>query len=411
MLTANGEVMIEKHWAGVVSRTVCDQFWNEATKSRSMQALPTLITLPKFYLIHIREDDVILLGVISNETAPLLCLEFLHTLTHTFTSYFGAISSDTIKDNFITVYQLLDEMMDSGFPMNTEPNVLREMVLKPTIINRMLESVSTNPSSVSARLPEGAVSNIPWRKKGVRYAHNEVYFDIVESLDFIANSAGQQVMSHVWGEILCDSKLSGTPDILIDLSDASVLEDFSFHPCVRYSRFIRNKQLSFVPPDGQFRLCTYSYSREIEVPLYVNPTITIDSESNRVQVQLLVGSRFVGKKSIQGIVVTVPFPKGLSGSKFTVNHGTCSFDEISKVLTWQIGALTKDTTPQLTGSLKAIDKSTDVHCRPIIQVEFKIPKETLSGLRIENLSVVNEKYKPYKGMRTLTKAGRFEIRT
>jgi AP-3 complex subunit mu len=45
-----------------------------------------------------------------------------------------------------------------------------------------------------------------------------------------------------------------------------------------------------------------------------------------------------------------------------------------------------------------------------LQVQFKVPKETISGLRIENVNIVNEKYKPYKGMRSLTKAGNFEIR-
>ena len=35
------------------------------------------------------------------------------------------VSEESIKENFITVYQLMDEMMDNGIPMTTEPNVLK----------------------------------------------------------------------------------------------------------------------------------------------------------------------------------------------------------------------------------------------------------------------------------------------
>ncbi len=34
------------------------------------------------------------------------------------------VSEESIKENFITVYQLMDEMMDNGIPMTTAPNVL-----------------------------------------------------------------------------------------------------------------------------------------------------------------------------------------------------------------------------------------------------------------------------------------------
>ena len=33
-----------------------------------------------------------------------------------------------IKDNFSTVYQLLEEMIDNGWPLTTEPNALKAMI-------------------------------------------------------------------------------------------------------------------------------------------------------------------------------------------------------------------------------------------------------------------------------------------
>jgi AP-3 complex subunit mu len=34
-------------------------------------------------------------------------------------------------------------------------------------------------------LPDGTISNMPWRKTGVKYAQNEIYLDIIEEIDAI----------------------------------------------------------------------------------------------------------------------------------------------------------------------------------------------------------------------------------
>lgn len=41
----------------------------------------------------------------------------------------------------------------------------------------------TGQSQMSGVLSEGSLTNTPWRKTGVKYATNEIYFDIIEELD------------------------------------------------------------------------------------------------------------------------------------------------------------------------------------------------------------------------------------
>ena len=38
----------------------------------------------------------------------------------------------------------------------------------------------TGKSNVSDTLPTGQLSNIPWRRAGVKYTNNEAYFDVIE---------------------------------------------------------------------------------------------------------------------------------------------------------------------------------------------------------------------------------------
>ena len=42
------------------------------------------------------------------------------------TDYFKELEEESIRDNFVIIYELLDEMMDFGYPQTTEPKILKE---------------------------------------------------------------------------------------------------------------------------------------------------------------------------------------------------------------------------------------------------------------------------------------------
>jgi hypothetical protein len=45
-----------------------------------------------------------------------------------FKDYFGELEEESIRDNFVVVYELLDETMDFGYPQTCESKILREYV-------------------------------------------------------------------------------------------------------------------------------------------------------------------------------------------------------------------------------------------------------------------------------------------
>lgn len=46
-----------------------------------------------------------------------------------------------------------------------------------------------------------------------------------------------------------------------------------------------------------------------------------------------------------------------------------------------------------------------------IGLEFQISMYSVSGLKVDSLRLFHEAYKPYKGVRSMTKAGKIHIRT
>lgn len=52
-------------------------------------------------------------------------------------------------------------------------------------------------SNVGDTLPTGQLSNIPWRRAGVKYTNNEAYFDVIEEIDAIIDKSGKRYTKQV----------------------------------------------------------------------------------------------------------------------------------------------------------------------------------------------------------------------
>eukprot|EP00941_MAST-03F_sp_MAST-3F-sp1_P002342 g2342.t1 len=354
----------------------------------------------------------------------LLIIEFLHRIKDVFISYFSVLSENSIKENFSTVYQILEEMLDNGFPLITEPNALMEMIAPPSALSRVKKAITGKSSMVSRTLPNGMLTQMPWRKANVKYTQNEIYFDVCEELDCIIARDGQMVTCDVFGSIECNCRLSGVPDLSLLMANPKCITDVSFHPCVRYNRYEREKVVSFVPPDGNFELMKYRVAdigntENLESPIQCKPVITYDNTTGSGRINIMVKqmnsnslkSTKGGKQPVlEEIEVIVPFSKAVHSIDVEANCGDVIFDEVTKICTWRVPKVPTNLQPMLHGRLLLVKGENPSGESTNVRLFFKLSDCTVSGIRIDTLNVSNEHYKPYKGVRALTQAGRFEVR-
>ncbi|KAH7667225.1 AP-3 complex subunit mu protein [Dioscorea alata] len=406
LLSDSGEVMLEKQMSGHrVDRSICTWFWDHALSYS--EVLP-VIASPTHYLFHVVREGITFLACTQVEMPPLLAIEFLCRVVDVLTDYLGALNEDLIKDNFVIVYELLDEMMDNGFPLTTEPNILREMITPPNIVSKMLSVVTGKSSNMSTVLPDATTSSVPWRKTDLKSAANEVYVDIIEEMDAVITREGLLSKCEMYGEIQVNSHLPGLPELTISLANPAILNDVRFHPCVRFRPWESHQILSFVPPDGQFKLMCYRVKKLKSTPIYVKPQLTSNSGTCRLNV--LVGIRNDPGKSIDNISVEFQLPPCVSSAELTTNHGTVNV-LADKRWSWTIGRIPKDKSPSLSGNLILEAGLERLHVFPVFKVGFKIMGVALSGMKIDKLELKNVPSPPYKGFRALTRAGEYEIRS
>ncbi|PAA70601.1 hypothetical protein BOX15_Mlig017585g1 [Macrostomum lignano] len=413
----SGDIFLEKHYKRVIPKSICDYFFEEVTKNSSPENVPPIIQTPNHILISIYRAQMHFVAVCKSEVPPLFVIEFLHRLADIIKDYFDEVSETSIKDNVVIVYELLDEVLDNGFPLATESNILKELIRPPNLLRSLADTMTGRNSTVSATLPTGQLSNIPWRRSGVKYANNEAYFDIVEELDAIVDKFGGAVCAEVHGSIDCLIKLSGVPDLTLSFVNSRLIEDASLHPCVRHRRFEVERLLSFVPPDGGFRLMAYRASchGNLPVPLDLRHTISFKQASgNSGHLELTVIPRPPSGRQLEDLVLTVPMPRAVSGASLVASAGKYSYDTASRTLVWTVGRLDSQKgagSPTLCGTLVMQTGAPVPDCRPSILVSFSITGWTISGLKVNRLDLHGEKYKPFKGVKYVTKAGKLEFRT
>jgi len=403
---SDGEIIIMKHYRDKTSRTVAELFWSNVMKAAAPSDVLPIIDAGRHFFIHIQRDGLFFLAVVQKETSPFFVIDFLQRVYELFVDYFEKLSPKVLKANFTVVYQLLDEMMDYGIPFTTEPNTLRDIVAAPDMLSAMAGHV-LGQSGVASALPQAAAGDVDWRRRNVKYRTNELFVDLIESVHCVMEPSGAMVSSEVTAEFKCDCRLSGMPDLTMYFNRAELMDDVSFHRCVRYKVWEKSKQVSFVPPDGKFTLMTFRSKGQIQLPLLVEPKVTIGNGGGDIRVR--VTPRDVATKPCADVLLEIRFPRSVSTATLSADSGRCTFDETTKVCTWDLGTLKPSNTVELSGTIQLPTGQT---CDPpVITLGFSQHGWNPSSVKVTSVQVSRETYKPFKGIRYITVGGDITVRT
>ena len=237
----------------------------------------------------------------------------MHRVADALEEFLGSpLLASKITASYDVVAQVVAEIADAGVPCHAEPNALRDVVeTGPGVLKNLLGSIGASGTSPALGGQGGGTSGgagpgilrapiqpaqssqgsaVPWRRSNVRHTSNELYVDVVESLSVVLAPSGRPLSAFAYGSIAFNSKVSGVPDLLLNLSTGGkgagmggraeqlsrVMERAVFHPCVRLKRWKDEGVISFVPPDGRFVLGGY----EVDLLGSDAPLTTAKAKSN-----------------------------------------------------------------------------------------------------------------------------------
>ncbi|SCU90268.1 LAMI_0E01332g1_1 [Lachancea mirantina] len=430
-----GKCILSRRYRDDIPSSAIEKFPTLLVDAEQESAVvPPCLSHNGVYYSFIQHNDIYLVSMTRSMSINVAqSLAFLYRLVEVLTEYVKTVEEESIRDNFVIIYELLDEMMDYGIPQITETKMLKQYITQKSF--KLIKSAKKSKNVV--RPPSQLTQSVSWRPEGIVYKRNEAFLDVVESINMLISAQGQVLRSEILGKVKVKSRLSGMPDLKLGLNDKGIftsgtdladgtappttkksnieLEDLKFHQCVRLSKFENEKIITFIPPDGDFELMNYRLTTPIKPLIWCDVKIQVHSRS-RIEIHCRAAAQIKKKSTANNVEITIPVPEDVDSPKFRYFHGSVKYLPEKNAIVWKIktfpGGKEYSMAAQM-GLPSVTDVDTPKSKRPV-QVKFQIPYFTTSGIQVRYLKVNEPKlqYQSYPWVRYITQSGDdYTIRT
>jgi AP-4 complex subunit mu-1 len=378
--------------------------------------------------IYVKKNGMYTAVTTRKNSSPLVMVELLNRALTLFKDFSGVLSEESLRFNFTLMYEIVDEMIDSGLIQNTSTQTLSYYVMNPpvdlekqTSIVAVADRASNSISSLfyEQKTAKSSASNRPVTDKT-----DDIYVDVLEKVNVEFNRSGTHVLrSEIIGSIVMKSFLRGCPLLKFGLNqnlfignknkagyDHVVLDQVNFNSSVNTSEFERDRVLSLYPVDGEFTVMNYrvtgeNATRAFTMPIRIFPHVEMISE-NRVRVEIRIRADLDKSSHASNIYLRIPLPKftdGVTSVAFenfvsTGNEGTVNSYEYKadeKVLTWAIKRLGSSTDQTIMMNIALASGGPPSRSqlwfikRQIgpISAKFEVPMHNVSGVQMRFLKI------------------------
>eukprot|EP01064_Diplonema_japonicum_P001430 TRINITY_DN1091_c0_g2_i1.p1 TRINITY_DN1091_c0_g2~~TRINITY_DN1091_c0_g2_i1.p1 ORF type:complete len:441 (+),score=84.79 TRINITY_DN1091_c0_g2_i1:22-1323(+) len=425
ILNSRGDILCSRNYRDYYNvKSVGEVFRTQVIATKLADRSPVHNLGGVSYLFMKSENTWVVVATKLNSNAVLI-FQFLSKLIEICRVYFGAMNEESVKENHVTLLELLDEILDYGYPQTTEIDLLKMCITNATM---KLESGAAKQGQ--KQLSDKLTGIIGWRKDGIKYRKNEVFIDVVEEVNVLIAQNGNVLQRDVSGKVIMKSFLSGMPECKFGLNDKLMLqseskssdrrssqidlEDVTFHQCVRLGKFEANRAISFVPPDGEFQLMKYRTSENVNPPFRLLHPSCKSLGKTRMEFDFKVKGEFSSRLNGTTVVIKVPCPKNTASTKITVGAGKAKYEPEHQAIVWKIRKFPGGSEVMFSAVVQLISSTSEPKAwsRPPISMSFQVPMLTTSGLHVRFLKVHEPKlnYQAVKWVRYISKAGQYECR-
>jgi AP-2 complex subunit mu-1 len=440
-LSTKGEILISRVYRDDITKAVSEAFRLHVISAKDIRS--PIKTIINTHILHIRVENVFIMTATKANVNLSTIFEVLYKIVGLLrTAFGGAFNEEEVRQNHILIYELLDEMLDHGYPQTTGDELFKLYITQ----KGKFEGKKKGPVD-SAKATSQVTGAIPWRPPDLRYKKNEMFIDVIESVNVLYSSKGQVLHADVSGEIKMKSFLSGMPECRFGMNDKLLMDreakgpgahtgsgsiagvhssvaaksagsgieidDCTFHQCVKLGKFDADRSITFIPPDGEFILMRYRTTESISTPFRVMPIVT--ETATRCEIKVTVKADFHNKMFGNDVIVTIPTPKNTANAKVQVAHGRARYEPGSNAIVWRIRKFPGEMELTLGAELELLATNklgAKQWVRPPIAMQFSVPMFTASGLHVRFLKVVEPKlhYQTVKWVRYITQAGSYQHR-
>lgn len=424
IIDKKGKSLLMRNYRGDIPANHLDIF-NQKHLEHDSESMPPLINHEDYWYFFIKHENIRLLAVTKSNSNAMMVYSFLESFKQLLVEYLVNLEAETVRDNIIMIYELMDEIVDNGYPQNTDFKLLQKYIKTTANVARNSKAKTKKREQ---ELVQAMTSVIPWRSGTYKYNKNEVFLDVIEKINMVITANGQVIKSEVEGVLRMNCRLSGMPELLIGINDKKFfdinqtasnskktvdIQDIKFHQCVRLAKFENDRNISFIPPDGEFDLI--NYRMECAFKALFSLEILYEKETERkIHFFVRAKTNYKDKVAANYVEFWVPVPENSQNVIVKASHGKGKYSPDNGVIIWKITGLNgkKDINMEVKLDLPSLTHNTTAYKTQPVRVMFDIPYYTLSGLNVRYLKIKDKSnYQALSWVRYIARNGEFIIRT
>ena len=191
-----GDILIYRRFRDDVARAEVMNFCNKIVATKAAKETP-IICLDGVSYLHTTHNDITVIATTKGNLNAALIIQFLYDFINLCKAYFdkGDFDESQVRKNFALIYELLDEVMDHGYPQILDPDLLKMYITQGKITEKTLETNIEKLKQITIQ----ATGSISWRAEGIKYRYNELFIDIIENVNVLISNRGTVLKSDVVG--------------------------------------------------------------------------------------------------------------------------------------------------------------------------------------------------------------------
>ncbi|CAD5177821.1 unnamed protein product, partial [Musa acuminata subsp. malaccensis] len=445
VLSQRGDNIVFRDYRGEVPKGSAEIFFRKVKfwKEDEEEEAPPVFNVDGVNYIHVKVAGLFFVATTRVNISPSLVLELLQRIARVIKDYLGVLNEDSLRKNFVLVYELLDEVIDFGYPQTTSTEVLKSYIFNEPIEVDVARLPPLGPASMfmqgTKRMPGTAVTKSVVSTEPGGRKREEIFVDIIEKISVTFSSSGYILTSEIDGTIQMKSYLTGNPEIRLALNEdlsigrgsasvydyrsssggAVILDDCNFHESVRLDSFDVDRTLTLIPPDGEFAVMNYRMTQEFKPPFRVNALI---EEAGQLKAEVIIKVRADFSASVTANTITIQMPVPTHTARwvsFELESGavgqTADFKEGAKRLEWFlqiVGGSEHTLRAKLTFSQESHGRNIAREAGPV-NMNFTIPMYNASKfqqVRYLQIAKKSPSYNPYRWVRYVTQSNSYVAR-
>ena len=141
------QVLISRVYRDDIGRNAVDAFRVNVIHARGQVRSP-VTNIARTSYFHIKRSNLWLAAVTKQNVNATMVFEFLLKVVEVMQNYFGKISEENVKNNFVLIYEILDEIVDFGYPQNSDTGILKTFITQQGVKSATKEEQAAITSQV-----------------------------------------------------------------------------------------------------------------------------------------------------------------------------------------------------------------------------------------------------------------------